>query len=228
MVETGDVPQKHLDAQYYADKAVTAFTDATRPFDRHILNTIPDDLAAQRLIDAKDLAHNKKSFFEREVMDKFGDKIGEALSEIRKNSKLTVEGVKQAAGFWMSASYAPNANDWLMKKDAKEVAKLEAEIADVEGDPASKIIRELAKARATQKNRIEAINNPEIVDLTEDKGKVGLAGGFNNATAEKIKNDIEGIVSKELLEKVANHVYDMNEWKLKRDIENGKNDSRSR
>jgi hypothetical protein len=247
MIDTGKQPTDKIGWQYYFDKAVTAFTDSTRPFERFISDTFSSEQAS-KLLSGSDRAAGMKAAYEREAMNRFGRPISDGIREIMKHIKPQYKNVfwtselyktaKDMAGMWMTARYAIDANDFLMQKDQTAIDTLEQEKTDIQAKLANPraaqsvidrlnkemnaINKQLVKAKDQQAKRIAAINNPEIIDPTKQKQDAGLAGGFNNATAKHYMARIEAKIPRAMLDKVANHVYDMNEWKLNQDIQDGK------
>ncbi|MDP3840709.1 MAG: hypothetical protein Q8Q54_17475 [Methylococcales bacterium] len=222
MLNTGKQPTDKLGWQYYADLAVTTFTDSTRPFARFVQDTF-EAAHASKLLSGADRALGMKAAYEKEAMNLFGRPIADGIRAIVKATKMDYKTAKDLAGYWMSAKYAIDANDWLMEKDQQAIDDLNAEIAKTTDPAELKMLnKQLAKATNEQAKRIAAINNPAIVDPTKQKQEAGLAGGFNNVTAKEYMAKIEAKIALSQLEAVANPIYDMNQWKLKRDIEDGK------
>ena len=223
MLNTGRQPRRDTGLQFWKDKLVTTFADATRPFERFISDNLPPELASA-ILSGSDRALGVKAAFEREAMNLFGRDISSGIREIVKSvkdkpkyknvsKKELHKTMKDLAGTWLSVRYAPIANQWLMQKDQQRVDDLIAQ-----GAPQ----KEINKAKADQAKRIKAINDPRIIDVTKQPSDAGLAGGYNNATAQHLKDKIEAEIDVRLLEELADHVYDMNEWKLNQDIKNGK------
>jgi hypothetical protein len=237
MINTGRQPKDTVGWQYYYDKAVTTFVDSTRPFARFVQDTFPSEYAS-KLLSGADRALGMKAAYEKEAMNQFGRHIADGIRAIVKATKSDYKTAKDLAGYWMTAKYSIDANNWLMEKDQNAIDALEQEKLDSQAklknpraaqsviDRLNKeliaIDKQLLKAKDTQAKRIKAINDPTIIDPTKQKQEAGLAGGFNHATAKEYMARIEGKIPLALLEKTANHVYDMNEWKLKRDIADDK------
>ena len=222
MLDTGKQPQNKVGLQHYFDKIVTNFTDFTRPFARFVQDTFAAEHAS-RLLSGADRALGMKAAYEKEAMGLFGNKVAKGIKAIVKSTQMDYKTAKDLAGYWLTARYAPDANQWLMQKDQDAINELMAEIAQTT-DPAelAALNKKLAKAQTEQKQRVDAINDPAIIDPTQQKSEAGLAGGFNNATAASYLAKIEAKIPKVLLEAVANPIYEMNQWKLKRDIQDGK------
>lgn len=212
MLSTGRQPRRDTGLQYWKDKIVTAFADSTRPFERFVRDYLPDH--ASEILSGADRATGMKSAFEHKAMGLYGRDIGKAIRAIQKaNPKFDYKTAKDLAGTWLSVRYAPIANDWLMEQDQKAVNDLIA-------SGASKA--KIDKAKAEQAKRIAAINDTSIKSPITQPKDSGLAGGYNNATAEYLKDRIESEIDIDLLETLADHVYDLNEWTLRQDIRNGK------
>jgi hypothetical protein len=222
MLNTGKQPTDKLGWQYYFDKAVTTFTDSSRPFARFVQDTF-DSAQASKLLSGADRALGMKAAYEKEAMNKFGRPIADGIRAIVKVTKMDYKTAKDLACYWMSARYSVEANDWLMEKDQNAIDDLNSQIAKTtDPDELKALNKQLAKAISDQAKRIAAINDPSIIDPTEQKTEAGVAGGFNKATAAKLMADIEAKIPRAMLDAVANPAYDMNAWKLKRDIADGK------
>jgi hypothetical protein len=234
ILQSGRMPERRDTWNDTADKLVELFADATRPFDVWT-RKLPDAIKAAQLVMAKDRAVERKKAFEKEIMLKFGDDIGKSIRAVmNKAGWKDYRATKEMTGQWMTARYAQIANQNLLKgyKEKEQEAFQELDAFNNNPDPmmtSSEIAGErerLANAldRATKKvNQFEAaMNSPDIIDPTVQKHEIGLAGGYNNATAQKHMANIERVLDKGLIEKVANHVYAMNAYKLQQDIKNGK------
>jgi len=222
MINTGKQPTDKLGWQYYFDKAVTTFTDSTRPFARFVQDTF-DSEQASKLLSGADRALGMKAAYEKDAMNLFGRPIADGIRDIVKETKMDYKTAKDLTGYWMSARYSAEANDWLMTKDQNAIDTINADIAvTTDPDELKALNKQLAKTTSDQTKRIAAINDPNIIDPTEQKTDAGVAGGFNKATAAKLMADIEAKIPRAMLDAVANPTYDMNAWKLKNDIKDGK------
>lgn len=234
VLESGRMPEQRRTWVDTADKIVELFTDATRPFDVWA-RSLPDQIAASNLVGAKDRAVERKKAFEKQVMLKFGDNIGLAVRKLMESANWKdYRAAKEMAGHWMTARYAPIANANLLRqyRDLEQEAfdaldefnnnpdtlLSPSEIADERERLAKKYSQAAKKAAQFE----SAMNNPDIVDPNITTHKIGLAGGYNNATAKALMSQIEAIFDRSLLEDAAKHVYAMNAWKLEQDIINGK------
>jgi len=186
MLQSGKPKAEKVDLQYYKDKLVTNITDLTRPFDRWVSDTFTPEQAA-KLIEGKDRAQNVKQAYEKQVINKFGRPISDAVRAITKAVKgMKFQTAKDLAGFWMSATYAPEANTGLMAKDQKAIDDFEQEKFDAItkfnaiANPSqstqdkldqelNRLDREIIKAQDKQAKRIAAINRQEFIDLPKIK-----------------------------------------------------------
>jgi hypothetical protein len=66
------------------------------------------------------------------------------------------------------------------------------------------------------------MHEQRIVDPTLTPLEIGLAGGFNNFTAQHYLDEIEKVIPRSVLQDAAKNIYDMNTWKLHQDLLNGK------
>jgi hypothetical protein len=231
MLDTGKQPSDKIGWQHYFDKVVTTFTDSTRPFARFVQDTF-DAEHASALLSGADRALGMKAAYEKEAMGLFGNRVADGIRAIEKvlaekyptiSRSERYKTAKDIAGDWMTVSYAPDANDWLMQKDQDAIDALESEILKATDPEVLKVLnKKLVKAKDAQQARIDAINDPAIIDPTQQKQDAGLAGGFNNATAADLKARIEAKIPLALLEATAKPIYEMNAWKLKRDIADNK------
>lgn len=174
-----------IDKQYWFDKIVTNFTDLSRPFDRWVQDTF-NPIESQLLINGKDRAQGMKQAYEKEAMDKFGRPLSDAIRAIAKQTGMKFQTAKDMEGYWMSATYAPEANAWLLEKDQTAIDNLEQEKydaiqnfntiqspsnesrarLDAKLDALDKQIRE---ATTKRNQRQQAIDRQEFIDLPKIK-----------------------------------------------------------
>lgn len=225
ILKTGKMPEDKVSFNDLGDKLVTLFTDSTRPFDVW-LRSLPNQNLAASMSQAKDLAVGRKGAFEREVISRFGNKVADGISAIAKAKKLDYQAAVESVGNWMSARYALIKNQDFLRQDQMAIDDLTAQIEEAkQANDAEKIDSlqgELAKAQKKLADRTLDITSNKIVDPTVTKFRVGVAGGYNNATANKMIADSEARISRKLLDQASAPVYDMLQWKLAQDIANGK------
>jgi Large polyvalent protein associated domain 38/ADP-Ribosyltransferase in polyvalent proteins len=227
IAKTGKMPSDKLSRQDVNDWVVTKFTDSTRPVDVWARDLADQGMAAG-LVRSKNLAQGREADYQKQVMTSFGNDVSKAIGEIvkhykSKGKKATFEAAMNTAGRWLSAVYAPEANEHLMRGD---MAKLKAAIEAADADLTTATKAEVTRLKNIMNKRIEEIQNPKVLDplLKENEGQfdVGVAGGYNNATADDLRKMFENEIPKALLEAVAKPVYAMNKWNLDQALENGK------
>jgi hypothetical protein len=96
----------------------------------------------------------------------------------------------------------------------REIAKLSKRTGNTKAS--------LTHAKDVVIKRQAAIVDKRVIDPASQKLEIGLAGGYNNATAAKMIEVIEERIDRASLEKLAAIIYEMNDWKLKKDIDLGK------
>lgn len=220
ILATGHMPTERREWSEKADRLVEMFADSTRPFDVWT-RSLPDELAAARLVMAKDRAVERKKAFEKEAMLSFGNDIARAVRAVADKTGWKYAAAKEMSGHWMTARYAQIANANLLRGyEAAEQAAID-ELNEAE-EPTAELEAAVERATAKVEQFKAAMNDPNVVDPNETQHSIGLAGGYNNATARALMAQIEARVPRDLLEVVANPVYAMNKWKLQQDIKNGK------
>jgi hypothetical protein len=105
----------------------------------------------------------------------------------------------------------------LLKKVAVRLSSLRSEMG--------KKSSEMNKAKDKMLKRAAAVAGP-VTDLTDKalapRLEAGVAGGYTNKTAEKVRSMAEDVIDKKDLETLADKVYAMNQWKLEQDLKSGK------
>jgi hypothetical protein len=161
----------------------------------------------QRLVGDLYRSDTVRSDLQKEIKEKFGDRIFKAITEASKASKMSTDQTKKMVGYWMSARYTPEASAQLIVKD--RTALLEAQ---AKNDPAL-----IALAQKNLQDR--------ILDVNGAIGQVkvrGVAGGMNNAEAAQMVKNVESKIDPALLQAVAAPTYEMLDWKKQQDIDSGK------
>jgi hypothetical protein len=224
IAKTGKMPTDRKSVQDYKDSIATKLVDSTRPFDVWTRD-LPDQGAAAVMISAKNRAGGMEADFNKKVMNRFGKPLSAAITEIVNASKakgkvkMDFEAAKELVGNWASATYAPIANENLIKKDTQALSEAVA-AAEAELTPATK--GAVTRAKNTLLKRQAAIVDKRVIDPASQSLEIGLAGGYNNATAASTIKDIEASIDRKLLQQAAQVLYDMNAWKLDQDVKLGK------
>ncbi|MCM1516207.1 MAG: hypothetical protein NC080_07355 [Paraprevotella sp.] len=144
-------------------------------------------------------------------------KFLERMAAVVKKTGLSEETASRIVGNYLSAKWAPTANQRLIKRQEKEVRD---SWKALNAEPENQNLRSKYEADFDLlQQRIEAVNNP---DINKNEHTVGLAGGMTNAQAAALQQACIEAIGKENLESVAEAVYDMNAWRLTLDVESGK------
>ena len=233
------------------DSVIHSMADGLIPVQRWIEKLPMSNLVKQRLQGDIRRAETLRSAKEKEVTSKFSEEMYKAVEVAAKKTKRTTDQIKKDVGLWMTAKYAPKANQHLITRDRTALIKAQAEVAaaarelaaaqqarvasrmpGVAGSVVSAAALRLANA---QKRDADAV--PKLADARRElaerladvnsaigtQGFVrGVAGGYNNAMAAKIVSEIEGRVDPQLLAAVAKPMYAMLAWKKSLDLTSGK------
>jgi len=235
ILATGKMPQDKTDMQSVMDKAATMLVDSSRPFDvwtRKLANQV----FSGELILAKDRAKRRTAIFEKEAMDNYLKPLAKVIASIAKEHNLDYRAAKELAGQWMTVRYALEKNQDYIRQDQKSVDDAQAALDDkialdkkelaqgkIDALPANGALKQaLSKAKTKQQARLSAINEQRRIDPTEESLASGLAGGYNDFTAQLYKDAIENKIPVAKLNEASKHVYDMLAWKLNKDLADGK------
>jgi hypothetical protein len=223
IAKTGKLPKEKTSRTEIQDTLITKLTDSTRPFDVWTRD-LPDQGAVARMISAKNRASGMEADFNKRVMTNYGKRISAALGAIVKAGKankkpVEFDAAQRLAGDWMSATYAPIANQNLLAKDK---AALQEALTLVQNDDTPANRSAVTRAKNVLIKRQAAIIDPRVIDPVQNKLEIGLAGGYNNATAKQVIADIEARIDRPLLEAAAKIVYEMNAFSLQESIRLGK------
>jgi hypothetical protein len=206
-LKTKDANQRKGLLREIGDRTIELFADSKIRITRWIQGLpLPVNLA-QRLEGDLRRSDTVRSMLEKQVKDQFTEPMMKAITKAARASKLSSDQVKKIAGYWMSAKYAPEANDWLIRKDRAAL------LAAQQSGDANMIA-------AAQKNL-----NDRTVDVYGQLGQAkvrGVAGGFNNAEAAEAVRLAEAKIDVKLLEDIARPVYAMMTWKKAKDLSVGK------
>lgn len=233
MLATGKMPKEQSDMQAILDKAATLFVDASRPFDAWT-RKLPFN--AGKLIYAKDRAKRRTAEFEKQALDKYLHPLAKVVGKIAKTHDMEYRAAKELAGRWMTVRYALEKNQDYLRQDQRAVDEAREALAEKEAEdkkalaqgkidiqPTNSALKTiLNKAIDHQKARSEAIHEQRLIDATQEQLGAGLAGGYNDYTAQHYMDAIERKLGRPVLDEAARPVYDMLKWKLKKDLENGK------
>ncbi|QLD33155.1 LPD38 domain-containing protein [Mannheimia varigena] len=129
------------------------------------------------------------------------------------------------AGFWISTRWAIEKNAQMLKADYDAMIESEQEYNDAvaHGEPMNvqdRLERAFIKAENQYYNRKADVESRDFSD--DRKYKVGTAGGWSTPLAKAIMAKMESQIPRAELEALAERVYDLNEWKLKQDLESGR------
>ena len=173
------------------------------------------------------------------IDDHGGSKMFAAVEEIARTQGLTLEAAVRDVGLWLTAKRAPTANARLLARDTSELERAnqlhtQAEAAlntarDTAGTPADTLTRleqdlvssagQLQQATRQLALRAAAINNPKATGI---KRHVAGVAGFNNAQAAALIAATEQNIPREMLQNAAEHVYDLNAFRIVTDLESGR------
>lgn len=162
-------------------------------------------------------APNRRDHFMVEAHKNGGAKYLKNIAAVVKKTGLSEETVQQRAGYWLSAKWAPEANNRLLKRAVAEVQDATKQLSRSPNN--ADLQQQLRDATKYLQDLHEAITN---TDINIDEHKVGVAGGMNNAQAAALRTQIENEIGLDNLKSIAEGVYDMNAWRLALDIETGK------
>jgi hypothetical protein len=183
IARTGKLPKEKIRRTEIQDALITKLTDSTRPFDVWTQD-LPDQGAAAEMIAAKNRASGMEAAFNKRVMIDFGKRVSASIGQIVKAGKLNKNPVEfdaalRLAGDWMSATYAPIANQNLLAKDR---AALQEALIAVQADDTVANRVAVNRAKDVFIKRQAAIIDPRVIDPVDSKLEIWLAGGYNNAT----------------------------------------------
>jgi hypothetical protein len=192
------------------DSVIGAVADSLIPVKRWIDNLPLDNLLKQRLTGDLYRADTLRAGMQKEVSESFTKRLFDAVDKASKQTKLTTDEVKTWAGYWMTAKYAPKANNLLIAKDR---AALAVARATGKADKIAEAQQNLNDRLADVNGRIRRPNTP---------AKRGLGGGMNNAEAAAMVQHVEAMIPEALLKEIAQPVYDLMAWKKATDLSSGK------
>jgi hypothetical protein len=225
IASTGKMTSGDADSlQQAKDWTAMRFADSTRPFDVWT-RPMNDQFLAAKLIRDKNLAAGREGDFNRQVMNEYGDDIAKSLQAIVKASKANgkvkydFETAIETVGNWLSAVYAPIANQNLLARDLRE---LQAATALATENPTPKNKSAVTILKNQYLKRKAAIETNRVIDPTKTPLDAGVAGGYNNATAKAMREAVEQNIDVAFLEALAKPIYAMNAFKLQTDIATGK------
>ncbi|MDH2927890.1 LPD38 domain-containing protein [Lonepinella koalarum] len=150
-----------------------------------------------------------------------------ALSKKYNKDELTI---KRLVGYWASTRYAIEKNNEILARERKAMleAKAERSLAQNEWakDPtnpdlikavedADKVYRKANRTYRRRKHDVESID-PDV------EFKIGTAGGWSNANAKIIMDNIEKHISRVDLEEAVRHLYRLNQHRLVLDHASGR------
>jgi hypothetical protein len=185
------------------------FHDAMGPAKRWIDGLQAGDSAKRALLSGLYRGAVQRDALQFDAKQKHGNKILEGISKIAKANGLDAETAQKLVGYWLTANYAPKANDWLLTKDRAAL-----KVAKESGDDTA-----IAVAEQKIKDRMAAINDRNVRNV---KRTAGVAGGLNNAQAALMKANIEKRMPADQIEAVAKDVYALLQWKKELDLKTGK------
>lgn len=169
-----------------------------------------------RVLAALYTAPNRRDEQLQRALDNGGRELRRVLAEIASASGMTTETATQQAGYWLTAMRAPTGNQNLLEADARAVAAAQRAF---DAEPSRANARALRDATTRLQERTRAVLNPNV-NVRRHIGD-GVAG-FSNAQARAIRDAVESRISPALLQRLAQHAYDLNAWRLSLDIETGK------
>lgn len=173
------------------------------------------------------------------IEDHGGNQLFSAIEQMARTQRLTLEDATGYLGYWLTAQRAPTANARLIARDTREVERTSRLHAQAEsalntarntaGTPVGTLnqleadtvgaARQLAAATRQLALRTQAVNNPRASGV---RRHVAGVAGFNNAQAASLAADIEQHIPREMLQQAAEHVYDLNAFRIVTDLESGR------
>jgi hypothetical protein len=201
--------QLQQQATSFIDRLNTAIHDGLIPVKRWTESLPVDDTLKEQIISGLYRGDGVRNALMKEAEEKFGNDILKGVRAIAQKHKMDIETAQQLVGFWLTADYVPNANDWLLQKDTTAL-----NVAQASGDAAA-----IAKAQDQLDARDSVVHDPNTRNVTRS---VGVAGGLNNAQARLMKANIEARIPRAEIEPIAQKVYDLLAWKKDLDIRTGK------
>jgi Large polyvalent protein associated domain 38/ADP-Ribosyltransferase in polyvalent proteins len=206
----------------WANKLSDAVHDSQGPAKRWVQSLPISAAARERIINILYLAPGKRDNVLNDALTKHGgNEMTKALAEIKKSTKgLTVETITSWAGHWITANHVAEKNAGLI---AKRAEAHRAALAAVSARP-NDFRLQLAAAKALQayKDQVAAVSSTNLDAGALTPHVAGVAGGLNNAQAAALMANVESQINVDLLKKVAEHVYDLNAFRLSLDIETGR------
>lgn len=228
------------------------FHDAMGPAKRWIEGLQAGDSAKRALLSGLYRGAVQRDALQFDAKQKHGNKILEGISKIAKANGLDAETAQKLVGYWLTANYAPKANDWLVTKDRARVAEFTRVVADAQQElvkaeaelvaskqsgqqsgrfAAAKTRRDAAKkavdnAYADEQEATAKLQNRLAAindrNVRNVKRTAGVAGGLNNAQAALMKANIEKRIPADQIQAVAKDVYALLKWKKELDLKTGK------
>lgn len=189
------------------DNLIERFADSRLKVQRWIDGLPLSGLQRQRLEGGLRRSDTVRSALEDEVKTKFTSKMMSAITAAAKQTRMSTDEVKKAAGYWITARYAQEASAHLILKD-----RMALRDAQLSGDAVK-----IAEAQRNLADRVASVNGAIGAPKTR-----GVGGGMNNAEAAKAVADAEALVGRQLLDDIAQPIYDMMAWKKAQDIASGK------
>jgi hypothetical protein len=137
-----------------------AIHDGLIPVRRWAESLPVDDALREQIVSGLYRGDGVRNALMQEAEDKFGNDILKGVRAIAHTHKMDIETAQQLVGYWLTADYAPNANDWLLQKDTTAL-----NVAQASGDAAA-----ITKAQDQLDARDSAVHDPNTRNVTRSVG----------------------------------------------------------
>lgn len=204
------------------DRLNDAVHDSQGPAKRWIQSLPISEGARERIINILYLAPGKRdNLLNKAMQENGGDAMVKALAVLARDSKgLTIETVTSWVGHWITANHVAEKNAMLVGRKAKaHAAAVQAALAKPND---FRLKLKEAEALQAYKDQVAAVSSTNLDAGSQTPHIAGVAGGLNNAQAAALMHNVEAKIPVDKLREIAEHVYDLNAFRLMSDIEHGK------
>lgn len=147
-----------------------------------------------------------------DISDYATNDLRDAIGKMARKYKATTETIIRDFGYYLTAKYAPQANQYIIDRMIDHLAELQ------QLDSTPELRAEIKAVTAEIDKRKDAVRNPNDVKTHAVK----LAGNMSDVQAANMRRAVEKNYGVEDLEALAQSVYKLNSYRLALDIETGK------
>lgn len=211
------------------DKAVGKLdewvADGLRPVNDWIDNTLKDSgisaHEAERLKDNMYRAKGVRDALNSELEQAYLKPLLKKVAEVAKKHKLDELSAKRLIGYWASTRYAIEKNNEILAREHQAMLNAEKALNDAKakGGDIEALSAEYRKAERQYRDRKHDV---ELALNSDEEFKVGTAGGWSNAEAQHIMENIEKHIPRKELELAVSYLYALNQRRLEIDHKAGR------